>query len=465
MLYFVHVKPLITERSFYKYLKCPSWLSRDAKNGKEHEALLERLQDDGLLREKERQLLASRSFFEVVADDIDDAARKTMEAMRRGEQTIYQAVLVHGHWVARPDLLERIEGKSALGNWYYVACDMKRSSRIKDEYKFQGCFYAELLQKIQKTHPVMGYVIFPDARAEGYLLADTYAEYRLTLDGIERILEGYEEPHFLTSGCKQSPYFSECINDTKACDDLSLLNRVWRTETASLVAAGIGTVSSLAAAKPKDLARVTDLPKDRVALLYQQAVAMIEQRVIRLGAVDFPVTERALVLDVESDPLRDADYLFGVLEVTEKKQTYHSFIAKLPDAEKQAWEKFVTFAQKYPEAPIYHYGAYERDVLRRCAALHGTDPMILAALEARLVDILVRLREKIIFPIPFYSLKDIAKYLGFSWRSQDASGADSVLWYEEWLETGNEELLKEIVDYNEDDVRATWHVINWVRTG
>ena len=458
------MKPLITEQSFYKYLKCPSWLSRDAKSGRDREALLEKLQDDGLLREKERALIANRPFFEIVADDMDDAARQTLEAMKRGESTIYQAVLIHNHWVARPDILERIEGKSVFGDWYYVACDIKRSSRIKDEYKFQGCFYAELLEKLQKTHPVMGYIIFPDARAEGYLLADTYAEYRLTLDAIEKILEGRQEPHFLTSGCKQSPYFSECVNDTKSCDDLSLLNRVWRTETAALAEHGLGTVSALAAAGVKDLARVKNLPKDRVTLLHTQAVAMTEERIIKLGAIDLPSADHVLVLDVESDPLRDADYLFGVLDVTEKKQTYHSFLAKLPEAEKKAWESFVAFAQKHPDLPIYHYGAYERDVLRRCAAMHGTDPAVLASLEARLIDILARMREKVIFPIPFYSLKDIAKHLGFRWRSADASGADSVLWYEEWLETGNETLLQDIVDYNEDDVRATWHVIHWVQT-
>ena len=65
-----------------------------------------------------------------------------------------------------------------------------------------------------------------------------------------------------------------------------------------------------------------------------------------------------------------------------------------------------------------------------------------------------------IFPIPFYSLKDTSKYLGFAWRHQ-VTGLDSVLWYHDWMDDGDEEALKKILEYNEDDVRATWFLRNW----
>ena len=47
--------------------------------------------------------------------------------------------------------------------------------------------------------------------------------------------------------------------------------------------------------------------------------------------------------------------------------------------------------------------------------------------ETKMVDVLTYLREAVIFPIPFYSLKDIAKYLGFKWRVDGASGLDSIM--------------------------------------
>lgn len=39
---------------------------------------------------------------------------------------------------------------------------------------------------------------------------------------------------------------------------------------------------------------------------------------------------------------------------------------------------------------------------------------------------------------------------------------NSIVWYDEWLTTGNRELLDRIVQYNEDDVRATYHVKKWL---
>lgn len=81
----------------------------------------------------------------------------------------------------------------------------------------------------------------------------------------------------------------------------------------------------------------------------------------------------------------------------------------------------------------------------------------------RSVDVLERLREAVIFPLSFYSLKDIAQFLGFRWRHDDASGLNSVLWYEDWLRTGNREMLNDVLRYNEDDVRATWVVRQWAK--
>ncbi|MGD8758525.1 MAG: ribonuclease H-like domain-containing protein [Deltaproteobacteria bacterium] len=39
---------------------------------------------------------------------------------------------------------------------------------------------------------------------------------------------------------------------------------------------------------------------------------------------------------------------------------------------------------------------------------------------------------------------------GFTWSADDAGGLNSEVWYKEWLESGNEEILR----YNLDDVLA-----------
>jgi uncharacterized protein len=51
----------------------------------------------------------------------------------------------------------------------------------------------------------------------------------------------------------------------------------------------------------------------------------------------------------------------------------------------------------------------------------------------------------------------------FHWRHQKAGGAQSVFWYEQWLEDVDCDLLNDIIDYNEDDVRATECFYEWLK--
>lgn len=454
---------LISEQAFFKYLKCPSWLSRERVHGEDvRDALMRTLQDEGLLREQELGLILDREYEEVELDDIEEAAVRTMELMKKGVQTIYKGVLLNGKYVARPDLLEKVEGKSKLGDWYYVAVDMKRSRHLKDEYRFQGAFYGELLMRVQGVKPVHGYVMRTDGIVESYLLEEMETEFHLTLESIESILDGHEESHFLTSSCKQSPWFSECEKDSHECQDLSLINRIWRSEIYALQDVGINTVEELADANMEKLKTAREVTMDRLYFLQQQAISLVEKRIIQVAPIEFPEpTKPVLVIDVETDPMRNLDYLFGVLLVEGEEETYYPFLAKNVEEEGEAWDAFVEFLSKYTNADIYHYGWYEQEVFRRMGEKYGVPDDVKAMFQYNMVDVLEYLRSKVIFPMPFYSLKDIAKHLGFSWRNAEASGLNSVLWYEDWLTKGDERALQDVVDYNEDDVRGTWFVRKW----
>jgi len=455
----------ITEQTFYKYLKCPTWLTRELQAGVDiREPLIRKLQNEGLLGITELELIKDKKVDTVDLDDIDEAAQRTAELMREGAQTIYKGALIYQNWVGSPDILERVEGKSNLGNWYYIACDIKRSKYLKDEYKFQGAFYAEILERLQGIRPVQGYVMRSDGSIEGYLIDEIYKDFRLALDDIEEILNGKKPVHFLTSNCKQSPWFSECELETRECDDLSLINKVWRSEVDVIRAAGINSVSELANASSHQLGIVSGITKDRLNFLQLQATALKDNRVLKLAPVNFPNDPGpSLVIDIESDPLRDVDYMIGVLLVEGESVEYIDITARDPANEKRMWEEFLHFMQKYPNAYIYHYGWYEIDVFRKLVAKYGAPDSTVHQFETKMIDVLTTFRESVIFPMPFYSLKDIAKHLGFKWRHKDASGLNSVLWYHDWIEKGDQNALKDIIEYNEDDVRATWFLVEWAR--
>lgn len=455
----------ISEKTFYKFLKCPSWVYKDVH---EVEAvvdpLLSRLLDDGLLPEKEREAISDRpGLVEVTAEDPDEAFRQTLEFMREGRETIYQGVLVHGHWVGNPDILAKVEGRSVFGNYYYVAADVKRAREARDPHKFQGCFYAELLLRVQKTKPVQGYIITPDKKVVGYLIEEFEAIFHLTLSEIERIVAGEKPAHFLTAGCKQSPWYGACRLEAENCRDLSVLNRVWREEVAALQNIGIKTLEDLAKISLADLEKLAPAVRyDRLDLLRRQAVALVENRHFLLSAPNFSQTATELYFDVESDPLRDFDFLFGVLEVKNGKSRYYSFLAEKPENESQMWRKFIEFILKKGDAPIYHYGWFEMEVFRRFAARYLLPDGVREQIERRMRDLLFLIRPAVVFPLSFYSLKDLGAYVGYEWKAEDASGVQAVRWFEDYLKSGDQKILEKILEYNKDDVKATRALKEWV---
>ena len=67
------------------------------------------------------------------------------------------------------------------------------------------------------------------------------------------------------------------------------------------------------------------------------------------------------------------------------------------------------------------------------------------------------------WPTRDYSIKTLAKFLGFTWRDTHPSGAASIEWFDRWIETGDLAIRQRILDYNEDDCRATRVLLDGIR--
>jgi uncharacterized protein len=453
----------LTSDHFYKYLSCPNWVYRDLSESKTLTKLEQRLVIDGLLPEMNRKILESRGYDEVDEEDHEEAFARTLELMEKGVERILHGALVHGRYVTRPDVLERVEGRSRFGDYYYVACDIRRSRKTRRDAEIVGVFHAEVLSLIQITRPNQGYVMDPDGLVRGFLIDDVEGEYHLTLVKLEDVLAGAEPREFLSSSCKNSPWFHECRFTAESCDSVSRINRIWEEEVEMLERAGYKKVSQMAKVKLSTLEKNIPLMSyERLSLLHRQAKSLVSGEVDVVEPVSLPTSKCTLYFDIESDPLRDLEYLFGVLEDDGQKETYHSFLAKGPGEEKEAWEKFLEFVSKHSDAPVYHYGWYEIEVVRRLAQKYGSEEKLVESLLSRMVDLLGLIRSSVIFPLSFYSLKDLAAYIGFTWRNPEASGVGSVLWYEDWLAFSDEKKLRSILEYNEDDTVATFQLKRWL---
>lgn len=463
--------PHLTPEAFYKHAKCPNWVYWDlfgdpAKKGKVP-PMLERLREEGVLHEK--SVIASFGSFEEVPAEGDAEAlfAATLELMRKGVPMIYQGTLKDNDWVGRPDLLIRVEGPSKFGAWMYEAADIKASRRLSDVHRLQLTFYALLLKQVQGVKPDFGKIINVDREWLSFPVEEAEREFFEVLDKILAIRAGEKPEALFTSACKDSPWYEECKREAEANDDIGLIYKIYKSEYRRLREAGYATLTSLAQA---DLAAVcevvTGISDHRLERLHLQAQALHEKKIVRLEDPALPDAPVELFFDIESDPMIGIEYMHGLLVRGNGTESYRVFTAEKPEDEGAAWLAFCDFIESYEGAPIYHYGWYELEAIARLSAKHGISRRAASALDrANLIDLNRVVQRAAIFPLYFYSLKDVAKHLGFRWRASDASGANSVLWFQEWCETGNRALLQKITDYNEDDVRATAFLKDWLVSG
>jgi predicted RecB family nuclease len=83
-------------------------------------------------------------------------------------------------------------------------------------------------------------------------------------------------------------------------------------------------------------------------------------------------------------------------------------------------------------------------------------------------DLLPITRDAVVLPDPSYSLKVVERRAGYR-RTLDEYGGDwSIARYIEAVETDDEsardQIMQEILDYNREDLEATWAVMGWLRS-
>jgi uncharacterized protein len=353
--------------------------------------------------------------------------------------------------------------KSNFGDHYYVVYDIKSSREIRDEYKFQLVFYSLILERLQGVLPREAYIINADGEERSFVIDDFLDYFNLTREVIERILDGEKPPPFLKSTCKHSPWHGVCIEETEKCNDVSLIHRLSQSDQRRLYEEGIHTVKDIAEMDLDDFrAKFEEWPFDKVVRFHNQATVLTTREPKILKKSEFPEVKTEIYFDIESDPTRGIDYLLGLLVKKGNKTEYKYFLAKDDKKEEDIWNQFLDYLETLDDFVIYHYSYFEREVFDRLSNKYGVSAELQNKFRDHTIDLYRIAIETAVLPLYFYSLKDIAKYLGFKWASVDAGGAESVVWYDQWLETGDKKIMQKILQYNEDDVRATLFVKEWL---
>jgi predicted RecB family nuclease len=142
------------------------------------------------------------------------------------------------------------------------------------------------------------------------------------------------------------------------------------------------------------------------------------------------------------------------------------------DGDRQGWEMFLanaaTIFAQHGDIPFVHWAAYERTYLRKYVERYGDPDKTAAWVLDNLLDLLPITKASVALPLPSYSLKQVEKHVDFN-RTQDEYGGEwSIAMYIEAVETKDEsrrnELMGEILKYNEEDLKAMWAVLGWLRS-
>ncbi len=469
----------ITGTHFYNYSQCPHRVYLDAfgdKNlmGKEPE-FLQLLWDMGVQHEKE--IIKGKDYAEVDLKDPEEAFARTIDFMTRGLNLIYQGVLIDGRKMGRPDLLERHEGRSKFGDYYYIPIDIKSGTGYEDKeketpkknYGLQLSFYADLLNSLQGFKPETGKIINIEGEEIIYNLSIFEEEYKSILLDLTMILSGnvsYEP--CLGSVCNLCHWQSYCEGWAREQMDSSNIFYLGWEKKYEMKKRGIHTVQDVALIdvpiflKEK---KIKGVGEKMLKKFKERAEVIINKKEALHNRFDFPLRETELFFDIEDDPTRGIYYLFGILKRRRKEVLYTPFLAESPEEEGNAWRGFWDYIKSERDFIIYYYSSHEKTVLNTMRKRYWVEDDLFNCFFENSID----LYTKVILPNtdwPFhsYSIKRISKYLGFRYSVQDASGAKSIYWYSEFLKDpiANRRYMDMIVKYNREDCEATMLVKDWL---
>lgn len=406
----------------------------------------------------------------------------TLALMQQGVEQIYRGVLLHKErdeeeeislsssspttFLSFPDLLVKQPGNSVFGDWIYIPVQIELGKRPKQEYKISVAFHAQVLAQVQGVSPPTAWLVLREKKMHSVQLEHWVLQMQKIWQECRQMLSEAQIPEVFISRqkCNLCHWYNHCYEVAKSEEHLSLLPSVTPSRYSYLKELNLTTVASLANANFDELEEV--FGEEITLQMLRQAQSKLENKVIFNAdlCVNFPNSSIELYFDIESQPDVDFAYLLGVLVVDREAKTkeFYAFLAEESAEEGMVWRDFLELVWKFPEAPIYHFCDYELLMVRELADRYQTPNELWEPVQYRLVDVHQALTQAVTMHIESYSLKAIARWLGFEWRDPSANGSQAICWYDEWLKKGDRAFLNRIVQYNEDDCLATYRVKDWL---
>lgn len=453
---------------------------------KEQDSSSKLLQEKGIEHEKaylQKLKIEGKSICEIDPDlPINDRIAKTIEALKDGYDVIYQAVLKNDNWQGFADFLIKCRQQSNLGNYSYEVLDTKLGKKCEAKYIIQLCVYADLLSNIMGVISQNIHLYLGDKKQYSFKLSEFFAYFKKCQNRFEDYIkhlnsDSYPKP---CSHCKLCSWQDYCNKIWQEDNHLSLIANINNAQIKKLEKAGIKKIEDLANFEGNI---IPDLNPEILTRLKSQATLQNHQR--KTGENKFEIINHSfskgfdrlpkqndgdLFFDMEGDPLYDGglEYLFGVYYFEDSKPIFKAFWGHNLKEERQAFKEFMEFIcdhlVKFPFAYIYHYNHYETTALKRLSCKFGLyEERLDNLLQAKkFVDLYLVVKEAIRTSEEGYSIKNLESFYMEKRQGEVATAAESIVVYNNWQKTGDNNLLKEIEEYNEIDCISTKLLRDWL---
>lgn len=440
-------------------------------------------------RRHEAEHLAGFARVENLSDGtLRERSVRTLAAIAAGKEVIYQGVLSAAlpasgtEVVGIPDFLVREEAG-------YTVRDCKLSRHVGGSRHVEIALQLELYGWLyeQNVHrPPVALEVYLGDRSLGRL---TYGGGARALEALERIRAlalAPQEPYSPVgwSKCAGCGFRERCWSIAKEANDVALVYELDQGTAIALKGQGITTIEQLLAGHTKDSLAELKKPRGtkmvRIGIaaerILQQAEALRSDRETLLAPIVLPAAASMVMFDLEGLPPQfdelDKVYLWGTQVYGSRPGPFRAALAGFgPAGDREGWEEFLTNSEAifrdYGDIPFIHWHHYETTKLKSYIDRYGDRDGIALRVLANCVDLLRITRDALVVPEYSYSLKVIERRAGFRRSMKDYGGDWSIVQYIKAIETEDEALRKsimaDILKYNEEDLRATWAVLNWLR--
>jgi predicted RecB family nuclease len=269
-------------------------------------------------------------------------------------------------------------------------------------------------------------------------------------------------------------------------------------ESNALGSAGVVTAADVLALDHATAAYATTGVNNLAESIDRARATKVGKVFLNRGVSSVSVNRSVYEQDVDIEDSQGYVYLIGVRTTGRKRDTGRTATERLREKERFEYDAFVNwdksaegecqvFVQFWSHIQacrekakrrqfayrLYYYTSHEVTAFKALAERHAGQPGVPTVTEVEeffalkeVIDLHKVLSTELVWPTASVKLKEVAKWVRFSWRDSDPGGGNSLAWYDDAVDHADEAVREEnrvrLLEYNEDDVTAQVALRDWL---